>query len=63
MSDSEKRFEVIYKEGGGFSAVKQILLDRETGVQYLLFASGYGIAMTPLLDKQGKPLTDGRYDF
>ena len=52
MSDSEKRFEVIYKEGGGFSAVKQILLDRETGVQYLLFASGYGIAMTPLLDKQ-----------
>ena len=61
MNDRDKRFEIIYKEGGGFAPTKQILLDRETGVQYLLFASGYGIAMTPLLDKDGKPTTENRH--
>lgn len=63
MSSGEKRFEVIYKEGGGFGASKQILVDHETGVKYLLFFSGYGVAMTPLLDKDGKPENENKYGF
>ncbi|MBQ4061243.1 MAG: xylan 1,4-beta-xylosidase [Christensenellaceae bacterium] len=51
----DNRFEVIYKEGTLFT--KQILLDKKTGVQYLLISSGYGTSVTPLLDAFGKPVT------
>lgn len=61
MADKDNRFEVIHKEGGAFSSVRQILLDRDTGVQYLMVSSGYGIALTPLLDKDGKPMVEDRY--
>lgn len=47
----EKRFERIYKQGGLESC--EILVDRETGVQYLFRASGYAGGLTPLLDTQG----------
>lgn len=47
----EKRFERIYKQGGLESC--EILVDRETGVQYLFRASGYAGGLTPLLDAQG----------
>ena len=48
--------DVIHKEGSSLrtSGVRQLLVDRETGVTYLLWTSGYGIAMTPLLDAEGK---------
>ena len=49
----EKRFEKIYSQGVG-SVV--ILLDKETGVQYLFCASGYSGGLTPLLDREGKPV-------
>jgi hypothetical protein len=63
MSRSENRFEVIYKEGGGLSTSKKILLDTETGVKYLLIESGYGVALTPLLDRDGRPEVDPRYEY
>ena len=47
----EKRFERIYKQGGLESC--EILMDTETGVQYLFRASGYAGGLTPLLDAQG----------
>ena len=37
-----------------------VLVDRETGVNYLLAKDGYGAGLTPLLDKDGKPVvTEG----
>ncbi len=49
---AEKRFEVIHKEGA--LSTYKIILDRETGVNYLLVSEGYGGGITPLLDKDGK---------
>lgn len=49
----EKRFEKVYSQDLG-SAV--ILVDKETGVNYLFAASGYAGGLTPLLDRDGKPV-------
>ena len=50
----EKRFETVYSQGTLSSA--QILVDKETGVNYLFVASGYAGGLTPLLDRDGKPV-------
>ena len=46
------RFEVIFKEGSELldDGIRQILVDRETGVNYLLWKSGFGAGITPLPD-------------
>ncbi|GGI17527.1 DUF6440 family protein [Gottfriedia solisilvae] len=54
--ESEKRFKVIYKEGK--LTGNKILEDRETGIQYLFSWDGYAGGITPLLDKDGKPLVN-----
>ena len=56
MAKKETRFEVVYKEGSQLSeeGVRQILVDKETGVHYLLWKAGYGAGITPLLDSDGK---------
>ena len=60
MAWNEHRFKVIRKEGSSFSEVgiRQILVDRETGVHYLLWKAGYGAGITPLLGADGKPVVD-----
>ena len=50
------RFETGYSEKKGMFDETQIWVDRETGVQYLWHKSGYGGGITPLLDKDGKPV-------
>ena len=50
----DKRFEVIYKQGT--MDVIEILVDKETGVNYLYRTNGYAGGMTPLLDKDGRPV-------
>lgn len=52
----DDRFEIIHKEGSQIkdSGLIQILVDRETGVNYLFMKSGYGAGLTPLLDENGK---------
>lgn len=50
---SAKRFEVIYKQGMGSY---KIFVDKLTGVQYLMATEGYGGGLTPLLDREGKPI-------
>lgn len=55
MAD-DKRFVKVYSQGGGLKAGNQIWVDRETGVQYLWHADGYGGGFTVLLDADGKPL-------
>lgn len=53
----ETRFEVILKEGSGLaSPTRTVLMDTATGVQYLFVQDGYAGGLTPLLDKDGKPL-------
>ena len=53
---NEKRFEVACQEGNGFSYLRVILVDKETGVNYLFVQSGYAGGLTPLLDADGKPV-------
>ena len=56
MAKKDNRFEVVYKEGSQISdeGQRQILVDRETGVNYLVWKSGYAGGITPLLDSEGK---------
>ncbi len=52
------RFIKIYKQDGtalGNNYLK-IWMDQETSVQYLYRMSGYSGGLTPLLDRDGKPL-------
>jgi hypothetical protein len=58
MSKKEKRFEVIEKEGNSLDddALKQIIVDKQTGVNYLWIRSGFAGGLTPLLDADGKPI-------
>ncbi len=50
-----ERFEVILAEGSQLKdeGSRQILVDKETGVHYLVWKSGYAGGITPLLDKNG----------
>ncbi len=48
------RFENIYSQGTVNKM--EIWMDRETGVNYVFHASGYSGGMTPLLDRDGKPV-------
>lgn len=50
----EKRFEVIFSQGA--VDVQRILVDTETGVHYLQTSWGYAGGLTPLLDREGKPV-------
>ena len=49
----EKRFQKVYSQDMGCI---EILVDKETGVNYLFRSSGYSGGMTVLLDKEGKPV-------
>ena len=48
------RFEKLYSQGT--MNVMEIWVDRETDVNYIFHASGYAGGMTPLLDRDGKPV-------
>ncbi|MCQ2481277.1 MAG: DUF6440 family protein, partial [Clostridia bacterium] len=48
MKKKDRRFEIIYTETAGLDGTNQILLDKETGVNYLIRSSGYASSITPL---------------
>ena len=56
MSKDENRFKVLYKDGSQIkdAGVRQILVDTETGVNYLVWKSGYAGGITPLMDSEWK---------
>ena len=54
MAKKQERFEKTYTQG--VSSVVEIWVDKETGVNYLYCYGGYGGGLTPLLDKDGKPI-------
>ena len=57
---AQKRFVKIYSQGT--IDVTEIFVDRETGVNYVFHASGYAGGLTPLLDRQGKPVVTSVYE-
>ena len=60
----DERFKRVYADGGELrdDGRRQILVDTETGVHYLVWKSGYAGGITPLLDSEGNvvitPLLD-----
>lgn len=61
MAKKETRFEVVLQEGAQLKddGLRQILVDTETGVNYLVWKSGYAGGITPLLDAQGNVVVTG----
>ena len=51
---AKERFEKTYSQGA--VNITEIWVDTETGVNYVWHASGYAGGLTPLLDKEGKPV-------
>lgn len=56
MAKKDNRFKVVYKDGGQLldEGMRQILVDTQTGVNYLVWKSGSAGGITPLLDAEGK---------
>ena len=56
MAKKEERFEVTFRDGSWLKdeGIRQILVDKKTGVNYLCWNSGFGASITPLLDSEGK---------
>ena len=49
-----KRF--VWRESEGFIKETRIIVDTQTGVNYLFVAAGYSGGLTPLIDADGKPI-------
>lgn len=63
MNKKEKRFIVTEKEGNAFTNDIQIIVDKKTGVNYMWVTQGYAGGLTPLLDRDGKPVITAVTDF
>ncbi len=50
----EKRFVRIHTDG--VMTTSEIWVDTQTGVNYFFHAAGYAGGLTPLLDRDGKPV-------
>ena len=58
---ANKRFEKVYSQGA--MTHTEIWVDRQTGVNYLFVQSGNAGGLTPLLDKEGKPVISPTTSF
>ena len=54
MTTMDKRFKKVYSQGA--VNVTEIWIDQDTGVNYIFHASGYAGGLTPMLDRDGKPV-------
>ena len=52
----DNRFEFQKPQRDGLATDALIIVDKETGVNYLMVRSGYGAGLTPLLNADGKPI-------
>jgi hypothetical protein len=50
------RFIKVYSQNSWFGSNVRILVDVETGVNYLVCIEGYGGGITALLNADGKPI-------
>ena len=55
MAKKDKRCIRTYSESSAFEE-NSVWVDRETGVNYLWHSTGHAGGMTPLLDREGKPI-------
>ncbi len=53
MKRFHDRFEKLSSQSLGFSEGVVVFVDKQTGVNYLFYKSGYGGGLTPLLDGSG----------
>ena len=58
--EEKDRFEKVYSQG--VANIMEIWVDKETGVNYLFHAGGSAGGMTPLLDREGKPVITTIYN-
>lgn len=58
----DKRFIKVFREGS-ITESMEILLDTETGVNYLYISAGYGMGITTLLDAEGKVLISSQREI
>ena len=54
MTTMDKRFKKVYTQGA--VNITEIWIDQDTGVNYIFHARGYAGGLTPLLDREGKPV-------
>lgn len=54
----ENRFQVVFTDGTELKdeGKRLVIVDTETGVNYLAWRSGYAGGITPLLGADGKPI-------
>ena len=53
----EKRFVQVFAEDCGFFGPESsLVVDRQTGVTYLIIRNTFGSGITPLLNADGKPV-------
>ena len=55
MAKKEQRF-IKVMEDSGFISSNEVLVDTQTGVQYLFHFDGSAAGLTVLVDAEGKPL-------
>ncbi|MBQ5840952.1 MAG: xylan 1,4-beta-xylosidase [Clostridia bacterium] len=53
--NKDKRF-IVTQQNTGFTMSQYVLVDKQTGVNYLYVASGYSGGLTVLVDATGKPI-------
>ena len=54
MSKDENRF--VWLKSEGFFKEARVIVDTETGVNYLFVVYGNGAGLTPLIDENGRPI-------
>lgn len=63
MSKKDNRFIKTYSQGNPLGLeVIEIWVDKETGVNYIFRDRGNAGGLTPLLDKDGKPVVTTVFD-
>ncbi|MBQ9450421.1 MAG: hypothetical protein IJU34_03780 [Bacteroidales bacterium] len=53
---AKDRFDIKEREGVNLLTDAIVIVDKQTGVNYLFVHRGYGGGLTPLLDAEGKPI-------
>lgn len=53
---AKDRFDIKEKNTMNFLTETLVIVDNETGVNYLYVHRGYGGGLTPLIDADGKPI-------
>lgn len=61
MAKEDKRF-IRKKADSSFTSTTYILIDRQTGVNYLFHHEGYAGGLTPLLDSTGKVIVSPAWE-